>query len=352
MDCDQSSLEKADRILCELDDTSCDDEQKGYRSFHLKTPPKKKLKRSMESLEEFLQKQPDELPDMVNPKRVESSLKNRFLEYCLKHQVTNHAALARRPLEETRGFLMHPQFNAITGNIFTAVTNEVIHRPFDPNLRDRSCVKDGDTTTKIERYLRAIQGWSRETVNAFALDLVKVINRRAGKKNTIWLKGVSNSGKSQMMQTFCDTFFADLYGTPNNNPRTTFTWNDCLFKRIILWEEPNILPDMMEDVKIILGGQPCRVDAKYQTGAILIPTPFIVTSNTDLWTWKSGERTPILNRVHLYTLMNTPVNPTEFFPITGKDWRNFLISKRSIIKDDCNVVGFATLSSDEEDYEL
>lgn len=268
------------------------------------------------------------------------------------HGVSNMAAMGRRPAAETREFIMHPQYNSIIGNIYSAVTNEIVNLPFNPNVKDRSIIKSGDRTTRIEQYLSEVQGYSRHKVDQFASDLIRIVNRRNGKKNTMWIQGISDSGKSQFMESFCRTYFMDQYGTPNNNPKTTFIWNDCLFKRLILWEEPHITIDNIEDTKIILGGQDCRVDAKYQTGAVLIGTPFIITSNHELWYNCPEQRQALMNRVVRYKFTTVASDPLSWFPITSKDWRNFLISKRHLIEDHLNVVGYQNIDSDDEDFQV
>jgi phage/plasmid-associated DNA primase len=220
------------------------------------------------------------------------------------------------------------------------VSGQLCYEPFKPFIHHKRLksneLKKGDG--KIYKYFKTVQNWDDEKISNFARDVVAVINKRSGKKNCLWLQGVSNAGKSQVIGSLLNAYFPNTMGTPNNSPRTTFTFNDCMYKRVILWEEPNITIDNIEDVKIILGGQDCRIDAKYQSSAVMQATPFFITSNKHLWALTQGNKQELLNRVHWYRMdqVSPQSNP---FPFRKWDWDIFFTENFDSVKYDINKYG-------------
>ncbi len=275
-----------------------------------------------------------------NYSKEKTNLKKRLLRYCVEHKITNQMLLHKRPYNETEDFFLHPQYNSVIGTIFNVVSGQLCYEPFKPFIHHKRLktkeLKKGDG--KIYKYLKEVQKWDDKKISSFARDVVAVINKRSGKKNCLWLQGVSNAGKSQIIGSLLNAYFPNTMGTPNNSPRTTFTFNDCMYKRVILWEEPNITIDNIEDIKIILGGQDCRIDAKYQSSAVMQATPFFITSNKPLWALTQNNKPELLNRVHWYKMDH--VSPTDNpFPFRKWDWDIFFTENFDSVKYDINKYG-------------
>lgn len=323
----ESSLSSAKRTTCEPSDTLLPDDE------DLVTPDFKR----------FCQAQKDcGLTETVPPVRQAVKLKNVMLQYCLKHKITNLQALHGRPIEETADYFMHPRFNSVIGTIFAIVSGQLRKEPFTPKWR---LLSEG-YVPKIENFLRTEHGFAPEKTADFARKLTRVINRRSGKRNTFWVHGTSNAGKTQLMLSFVNAYFPHSFGVPNNSIRTQFTFNDCMNRRVILWEEPFINADNIEDCKLLFGGQDLRTDAKYQTSAIVESTPVIITSNSELWKNCHGCKDELSNRCYTTRLWKK-VKGEKYFPLCKRDWDEFFSFHREFIKKDCGKLGLF----DDEDLD-
>lgn len=55
-----------------------------------------------------------------------------------------------------------------------------------------------------------------------------------------------------------------------------FPLQECVNKRILLWNEPQIAADQFDNVKMLFGDDAMNVRVKYQQDAIVLRTPVIV----------------------------------------------------------------------------
>lgn len=309
-----------------------------YERFDLQSWQPENIAKKMkeeDELEHSCSTPPPE-PSKVNTAEEKINLKKRLMRYCVENKITNQMLLHKRPYDETEDFFLHPQYNSVIGTIFNVVSGQLAYEPFKPFIHHKKLKEEGGVLQdkgKVHKFLSEVQRWDREKIKRFAKVMVQVLNRRSGKKNTVWLQGVSNAGKSQLINSLMQSYFPNTIGTPNNSVRTTFTFNDCMYKRVILWEEPNITVDNIEDTKIILGGQDCRIDAKYQSSAVLQSTPFVITSNKDLWAMCTNHRQELLNRVYWFKL-NSVCPPNNEFPFRKYDWDIFFTNYFDDIKYD------------------
>lgn len=68
-----------------------------------------------------------------------------------------------------------------------------------------------------------------------------------------------------------------------------FPLNDCVQRRLIVWNEPSIMPSAYDTIKMLTGGDPCPANVKYQGHSVIARTPVIFTSNkncfpnTEVW---------------------------------------------------------------------
>ncbi|DAC80331.1 TPA_asm: NS1 [Abeoforma parvovirus] len=176
---------------------------------------------------------------------------------------------------------------------------------------------------RIEELLKA-NNYSEDRIKFFLKSLMLVVQRRAGKKNTFYLMGRSNSGKSMLMETFVRAYFNHNFGSPNGNVKSSFPFAVCICKRILLWEEPIVNAINFEDAKKVLGGQQHRTDQKYQTGAEISSTPVIMTSNRPVWAVVPTEVEVFKNRCFIFNL-NVPIDPaSNLIPILKIDWDIFI----------------------------
>lgn len=138
-----------------------------------------------------------------------------------------------------------------------------------------------DTKSIINRLLMYQCNEDTEQVKAFLLALYNIIERNIPKTNTFLLYGPPSSGKN----FFIDMILAYVLNTGQfgiANRHNGFSFQDGHGKRIILWDEPNYASDMLELMKMILGGGDCKVRVKQKHDTPLCRTPVIILTNNRL----------------------------------------------------------------------
>lgn len=133
----------------------------------------------------------------------------------------------------------------------------------------------------IERLL-LFQYAFEDEVAAFLQRLFDICDRRLPKKNSMYIEGEACSGK---------TYFADMLAAFYLNPGyvanfvrgENFPLNDCVNRRLLIWNEPSIAPSCFDDVKMLAGGDPLPTKVKYQNNAVVLRTPLLFTANTRIF---------------------------------------------------------------------
>lgn len=132
------------------------------------------------------------------------------------------------------------------------------------------------------RYVNVLlkyQYKTKEKVSEFLEALYSILEKQLPKKNTLYIKSPPSSGKTWFVD--CITAFYLNVGQVNNfNRNSSFPLNDCVNRRVLVWNEPNIEPAAFDTVKMLFAGDPLPANVKYQSGHVITRTPVIVTSNT------------------------------------------------------------------------
>ncbi len=231
---------------------------------------------------------------LLNPSSISSSkaptIGNKLMKYLIENRICNQTMFDEAPLAEREQYLTHPSLNQLLATGFRTVSQMVIGTPFDYFERlTQDEVKQIKYEIKYEPdkifqtnsiyQLLEYQNLSTDQIILFGTILPQILNKRPAKKNCVWIHGKSNCGKTILIQSFLDSFYKDNYGVPNNDPRSSFPFNDCCNKRIIFWDEPNITPQNIENVKLLLGGQNMPCEIKYRNSQFLRRTPVLIASN-------------------------------------------------------------------------
>lgn len=143
----------------------------------------------------------------------------------------------------------------------------------------------------LENFLLEQTNQSVEELESFLATLHNVCERKSGKLNSIYLHGPANCGKTWFAN--CVTSYYLNVGNVANYVRgQNFPFNDCPNRRILLWNEPSIMPSAFDDVKMLTGGDPLPCKIKYQGDGLITKTPLLFTTNTKLFNfsdpiWKS-----------------------------------------------------------------
>lgn len=150
---------------------------------------------------------------------------------------------------------------------------------------------------------------SIEGVKDFLKRLFEVTEKLSPKKNTMSISGPPNSGKSWFFEMVA-AFYLNVGHVKNFNKYTSFPLNDCINRRILLWNEPSISPSNYETVKMLLGGDPCAAAVKYESDGKILRTPVLITTNqhpfpnADVWNCRlyheKWQRADFLKNIHFY----------------------------------------------------
>ena len=98
-------------------------------------------------------------------------------------------------------------------------------------------------------------------------------------------------------------------------------FDNCVNKRMILWEEPMITIDNIEDVKLIMGGEELRADIKFDSMMNVGKTPVIITTNNRLSKHCEPQKDALSKR--MFEFYFPKALDSKWFPITGEDWQIF-----------------------------
>lgn len=112
----------------------------------------------------------------------------------------------------------------------------------------------------------------------FLQKLFDVIDKRSVKCNSILVYSPPSGGKN----FFFDTIMSFLLnkgqmGNPNKN--TSFAYQECAGKRVLLWNEPNYEASEVDKLKMILGGDQYTVPVKCRMDVAVQKTPVIILTN-------------------------------------------------------------------------
>lgn len=117
-------------------------------------------------------------------------------------------------------------------------------------------------------------------IRDFLIRLVDITEKRVPKKNTMFISGQSNCGKSWFFDMVV-AFYVNVGHVANFVRGNNFPLNDCINRRILYWNEPSIMPSGYETLKMLAGGDPLPTAKKYADGATISRTPLIMTSNSN-----------------------------------------------------------------------
>ena len=138
----------------------------------------------------------------------------------------------------------------------------------------------------LEKLLRYQWG---DSYNDMLKSLFGICERKLGKTNSLFILGPPNSGKTWFVDCLAG-FYLNVGHVKNFVRGNNFPLNDCPNRRLLVWNEPSIMPSSFDTVKMIAGGDSCPAAVKYEGDGVISKTPLIFTSNsavfckTKVWT--------------------------------------------------------------------
>jgi len=149
-----------------------------------------------------------------------------------------------------------------------------------------------------------------QTNNIKFLDLhekvTDVMECNRNKKNSLYLVGETNAGKSLISNIICDPFLRATISQAGN--ASSFIFNEVVGKTCIQIEECTIPTTLAEDYKNLMGGmKSMSVNVKHKNNTTLdVRTPVITTGNKTPWfQWIGHEEETFLNRGYLFKFEKT-----------------------------------------------
>lgn len=124
-------------------------------------------------------------------------------------------------------------------------------------------------------------------IKQFVTEVFQVLEKLLPKKNCIYIIYEPSSGKNFIFDAI-KTFYLNTGQMGNFNRNTSFPFQDCDSRRVIMWNEPNIEPRSYETVKMLLGGDTLSVNKKYEDYVEIYRTPIIMLTNIEVL-----PRTPV-----------------------------------------------------------
>ncbi|RWS11889.1 NS1-like protein, partial [Dinothrombium tinctorium] len=116
---------------------------------------------------------------------------------------------------------------------------------------------ESDKFYSIEESVDYVSRWCKFQsidMGEFVASIIKVFDKLEAKKNTFALIGESNSGKSWILKPIY--YWAKYYGEIQGGLTSyNFMYQDCVGKRAIFMEEPEIAEGLIENFKLVAGGQ-------------------------------------------------------------------------------------------------
>nr|UQT02526.1 nonstructural protein [Red mite densovirus 1] len=193
-----------------------------------------------------------------------------------------------------------------------------------------------NTSIKVIKYILKKQtGHVKHSVQA----IYDLLNKVKPKRNTLMIVGAPNAGKTYLVESLAQ-FCHNTGYLANFNRTTAFPLNDCVDRRLIIWNEPNFEESAAETLKMILGGDKLAANKKWEDHAHIDRTPVIITTNAQIfnmsnpvwssrilvWNWQS------LPALKYYT---KPIHPAVWINIFEEyiHLNNSSLPENSLIND-------------------
>lgn len=133
----------------------------------------------------------------------------------------------------------------------------------------------------------------------FAQSVQSVLKKTIPRKNCLLFLGPPSTGKSLLAKLIAQPLY---WGDVDANRNSTFPYEKCLNRQIVLEEEARITPDSIDSHKLLWGGEPFHVNVKHQTSRLLQRTPTIATMNSHPKFCNPVDVTALFERVYLFNM--------------------------------------------------
>lgn len=192
----------------------------------------------------------------------------------------------------------HPQQKMFWDNAL-AMREMSMHEIDDCYLKqfmEMSLTKDSIEILTVEDTAALWLQWcSEQQLNPaeVALEIFFVLGKYIPKKNSFYLCGQSNAGKTYWVNSLIPekSYIGEMISSSD------FAFQECVNKSLILINELQLTtPEQANMHKKVWEGEPFSVNIKMKAAQVMYRKPVIVTSNQPVWQNMTHERLPFLNR--------------------------------------------------------
>lgn len=118
---------------------------------------------------------------------------------------------------------------------------------------------------------------------AFITDLVEIIDRKKPKKNTLWLWGPPNCGKSLIINSIGDSLCYAFRGDQPDAKEARFVYAGLATARVGILNEFKVYPNTADKCLLLLEGADVVNDVKNKQPVNIQRTPLLISTNGLLW---------------------------------------------------------------------
>lgn len=188
---------------------------------------------------------------------------------------------------------VHHSINPDYSNYYTLFMNHICEQPPDsPHMN-------------IPQTANFVQDWCQEQgipAGQLILEIYNILKMYHPKKNTLYLQGQSNAGKTYLLNMVLPQ--KDKVGSHISSK--DFPFQECATKSVILINELTLASQAESELyKNILGGEPTYINVKNKPASLLYRKPVFLTSNEPIYRFVSNEKIPLLNRMMAHMNLST-----------------------------------------------
>ena len=100
------------------------------------------------------------------------------------------------------------------------------------------------------------------------------------KRNCFIIQGPTNTGKSMTLNMLLKIAKPGLISREGD--ASAFYFQNLINKRIAILEEPRIMPQTVDNFKLLLGGERMEIQVKHKEPQMLPRTPIFITTNNNI----------------------------------------------------------------------
>lgn len=140
-----------------------------------------------------------------------------------------------------------------------------------------------DELTSLNIVSELLEYQTKGQVKEFLTTLVNILDKRVPKLNSMFVYAPPSAGKNFFFD-FVLNFFLIRGQLMNIRKGESFPYMDCVDRRVILFNEPNICesPSTMDTLKMLFGGDFCPAAVKFKAPTIIHRTPVFILTNDSM----------------------------------------------------------------------